>query len=440
MAGRKPGSRNKAKAEAKTTVPKPSEPVTEEPIRETAKVYLPVGNAPSVLPTKEELATIEQLLEYIEEGEMMQHPRPVARMLILKGMELGLKPLTALSQLVPKKGQIAFERAEYMRQMISRVGGALIPVESTDQVCRMKAVRKIYGKVVEADYSYDLKDAMAAGLLGHGDFWDTHRRDMLYSRCTTRAGRGMFADVIAGVSYTSEELEPAVWEESAPQPTSEPAPERPAAPLEAAASTKEVESAPPAAQPAESPKTQEFLKIGSRVLDHPISWVGTNGEAMHGFSAGAAYSQLSDINQLCKNDRQSGEYVFTLMDFILFDREKGAPPALRGLTAAEADTVIKVLQEVAPANRPTAKQLFLTWDRAYAEFRRVVLELNYEEFLAEADVLIAAHYQRISLKDMTKEEVLDAADELRRLHRESAENVTKALRLCRQELTGQPVA
>jgi len=56
----------------------------------------------------------------------------------------------------------------------------------------------------EATVSWSMKDAQLAGLAGRGA-WKTYPRAMLLARATSELCRMLFADVVAGLSYTPEE-------------------------------------------------------------------------------------------------------------------------------------------------------------------------------------------------------------------------------------------
>lgn len=131
-------------------------------------------------------------------------PREVAKVLMLKGWELDLKPLAALDSLrITEDGRIGAATAELQRALARKVGGSIIPTEMTEKRCVVVAKRGSE----QATFEFTVEEAAQKGLL---QIWDRNkgasRTDMLFARCTTRAARAMFADALYGLSYTAEEL------------------------------------------------------------------------------------------------------------------------------------------------------------------------------------------------------------------------------------------
>jgi hypothetical protein len=89
-----------------------------------------------------------------------------------------------------------------MRALVARAGHRLdVKLASNDKVV-------LWGKRAdndsEATVEWSMKDAQQAGLAGRGA-WKTYPRAMLLARATSELCRMIFADVVAGLSYTPEE-------------------------------------------------------------------------------------------------------------------------------------------------------------------------------------------------------------------------------------------
>lgn len=129
---------------------------------------------------------------------------------VLLAVELGyalrIAPVTALSSVHVIDGKPSMS-AELMRALVLRDGHVLHVVESTAERCVIDAARREQPDVVSR-FVYDVDDARRAGLLParDGSSWDRHPRAMLLARCSSYACRALFPDVLAGVSYTPDEL------------------------------------------------------------------------------------------------------------------------------------------------------------------------------------------------------------------------------------------
>jgi hypothetical protein len=130
---------------------------------------------------------------------------------MLYGRELGLEPMTSLRLIQVVEGNVGLS-AEGMRAVVRSHGHRLWVAERTDTtvtVCGQRA-----GDPTVESVTWTLQDAEQAGLLKK-DVWIKYPRAMLLARATSELCRGTFADVIAGLGYTPEELESidaASWE------------------------------------------------------------------------------------------------------------------------------------------------------------------------------------------------------------------------------------
>lgn len=131
---------------------------------------------------------------------------------ILFGEELGIGPMQALSSIHVIEGKPGMS-PELMRALVARAGHRIDVKEASGT----KVV--LWGKRCdndsEATVTWTMEDAKLAGLAGRGA-WKTYPRAMLLARATSELCRMVFADVVAGLSYTPEEnasVAGVVWDE-----------------------------------------------------------------------------------------------------------------------------------------------------------------------------------------------------------------------------------
>jgi hypothetical protein len=132
---------------------------------------------------------------------------------VLYGRELGLGPMQALNSIHVIEGK-ATASPELMRALVAKAGHRIDVAENTNEVCVLKGKR--IDTEAEATVRWSLDDARAANLTGK-DNWKKYPRAMLVARATSELCRILFPDVIAGLSYTPEEIESVV---NVPQPIS----------------------------------------------------------------------------------------------------------------------------------------------------------------------------------------------------------------------------
>jgi hypothetical protein len=126
----------------------------------------------------------------------------------MRGYEMGLGPMQALDSFNVIQGKVGLT-AEAMRALILNAGHDIILEEVYGEgvLTGVKAAchRKQWPAERWAEYVYSLEDARRAGLLNKNS-WKENTRAMLDARATSGAGRRYFADVLAGMSYTPEEI------------------------------------------------------------------------------------------------------------------------------------------------------------------------------------------------------------------------------------------
>jgi len=123
--------------------------------------------------------------------------------IMMKGRELGIPSMYALSNIVIIKGKPTCN-SELMLALIYRDHGdaAMRIVESTNEACQIAYRRARWSK--EQVYAFTAQDAQRAGLMTT-DTWKKYTAAMLRARCISAVARMAFPDSIAGM-YTPEEL------------------------------------------------------------------------------------------------------------------------------------------------------------------------------------------------------------------------------------------
>ena len=122
---------------------------------------------------------------------------------MLAGAEVGVSPMQALSKIHVIKGRPAMA-AELMRAIVLREGHDLWIEEQSSTRCIVGGKRK--GSDRETRVTWTLDDAKRANLLSNPS-WRSYPSAMLLARATAGLCRAIFPDVLAGISYTVEELQ-----------------------------------------------------------------------------------------------------------------------------------------------------------------------------------------------------------------------------------------
>ncbi|MDP9476442.1 MAG: hypothetical protein M3R38_12300 [Actinomycetota bacterium] len=126
-----------------------------------------------------------------------------AVLVILKGQELDLPPVYALSHLVVVKGKPTMS-AELMRALVQRAGHKIRIVETTRQRAVVEGVRRDDPQH-PVRISFDDEDVRIAGLANQGGH-KSYPAALKLARATSMLCRALFADAIGGVGHTPEEL------------------------------------------------------------------------------------------------------------------------------------------------------------------------------------------------------------------------------------------
>lgn len=124
--------------------------------------------------------------------------------IILKGRELGIQPMYAMSNINVIKGKPTAS-AELMLALIYRDHGdqAIDFVESSNERCTVAFKRR--NAIQVRQFSFTINDASLASLFEKNDNWKKYPAAMLRARCISAVARMAFPDTIAGM-YTPEEL------------------------------------------------------------------------------------------------------------------------------------------------------------------------------------------------------------------------------------------
>lgn len=121
---------------------------------------------------------------------------------ILTGHEAGITPMQALAKIHIIDGRPSMA-AELMRALVLAAGHEIEYRELTSTRCVVEGRRR--GGERWTTIEWTIEDARQAQLTGK-DNWRKHPRNMLQARATGELCRLVFPDVLAGISYTPEEL------------------------------------------------------------------------------------------------------------------------------------------------------------------------------------------------------------------------------------------
>lgn len=122
---------------------------------------------------------------------------------ILTGYEVGIGPLQSLAKIHVIEGRPAMA-AELMRALALRAGHEIWIEESNTTRCVIAGCRA--GSSRETRITWTKDDAKRAGLDGRNN-WRKYPTAMLLARASAQLCRAIFPEVLAGISYTIEELE-----------------------------------------------------------------------------------------------------------------------------------------------------------------------------------------------------------------------------------------
>lgn len=158
------------------------------------------------LPTQNEWAVIQSLsANLLPSGMLPAHIKTpeAAAAIILKGRELGIPPMQALSGIAVIQGK-PVAGSELMLAILYRDHGdnCLWFTESSEVRCAVSYARRNWTE--RRDYQFTIDDAKRAGLLTN-QTWTKYPAAMLRARCISAVARMAFPDSIGGM-YSPDEL------------------------------------------------------------------------------------------------------------------------------------------------------------------------------------------------------------------------------------------
>lgn len=119
---------------------------------------------------------------------------------MLKGHEVGMAPMQALSHIHVIKGKVGIS-AEGQRGLVLAAGHSIRVKKLDPTTCTLIGTRR--GESDGTEITYTLDEAKRAGI-ARGNNWTNHPTDMLLARATTRLCRAVFPDVTGGLSSAEE--------------------------------------------------------------------------------------------------------------------------------------------------------------------------------------------------------------------------------------------
>lgn len=127
-----------------------------------------------------------------------------AAAIMLKGRELGIPPMEALSKLYVVNGDVTMAAEEMLVMIYRKHPNAYIKfVRSNSTACEIHAARQKGGEVTI--FTYTIEDAIRAGL-SKKDNWRCYPKQMLRWRTISDMAKTVFPDTLSATSHTPEEL------------------------------------------------------------------------------------------------------------------------------------------------------------------------------------------------------------------------------------------
>jgi hypothetical protein len=159
-------------------------------------------------PTADEWAQHKELVGIVAKTDfvpkaMRGNPAAVLAC-VMTGREVGIGPMQSLKHIALIEGKAGMS-AELMGALARRAGHKIRVLERTDERVTVEGARADDPGHAER-VTWTLQDAQRAGLAAK-DVWKKYPQAMLLSRAVSALARSLFPDVLAGVSYTPEELD-----------------------------------------------------------------------------------------------------------------------------------------------------------------------------------------------------------------------------------------
>lgn len=212
---------------------------------------------------------------------------------ILYGSELGLGPMQSLNSIHVIEGRTAMS-PELMRAMVARHGHRIDVIENSATACEVKGTRADTGST--ATVRWTMEDAKLAGLAGKNN-WKTYPRAMLLARATSELCRIVFPDVIAGLSYTPEEVASIAGVDYTPEDAT---PELPPV-VETEIIEPEIVEAEIIEEEPTAPESPKKFKTGEKVTMKKVEQVASDLKEQ-GFPATSTAPVFDERLRICENE------------------------------------------------------------------------------------------------------------------------------------------
>ena len=162
-------------------------------------------NEISLIPTDAEIQVLSRISQSASKSGLFKISPDAALAICLKGRELNIPPMQALSHVNIIEGKACLS-AELMHALVLKAcpDCTITIVETSNERCEIHARRSKEDPF--SKFAFTMKDAEQAQLLGKMN-WRKYPRAMLRSRCMSEMCRSVFPDALVGASYTPEELE-----------------------------------------------------------------------------------------------------------------------------------------------------------------------------------------------------------------------------------------
>jgi len=147
----------------------------------------------------------QQAAELIKSGFLPSSIKSVeqAVAIILKGREIGVPPMQALSHIHVINGKPTLSAELMLAQILKYHPRTKISYpERSGERCTIKVQRE---GSEPSTFTFSMADAQSAGVMNNPT-WKKYPRAMLHARCVSEMARSLFPDAIAGVSYCPEEM------------------------------------------------------------------------------------------------------------------------------------------------------------------------------------------------------------------------------------------
>lgn len=167
---------------------------------QTSSQNLPVSQAVGEWQVLKEMAQTMMVTGFLPKS--LTKPEQVI-FIIMKGREIGMGPMQALSQIDIIQGVTCLKAEGMLSQVFKHCPQTKLEyIQNDEHACVIEVTRP--GSAPNR-FSFNMEDAQKANLAGK-DNWKKFPRAMLRSRCVSEMCRALFPDAIQGCSYTPDEI------------------------------------------------------------------------------------------------------------------------------------------------------------------------------------------------------------------------------------------